>query len=130
MTTEERRKAPRHKLRFQLEIRGTKHETGFSDQAELINISRGGFSFTLLGQKTLPYQEGQEIEIEIILPGPSAVQRRMGIKGRVTRLSLTKINKDDKKQQLLISVQFLNHFKLFRVDARKKALRQSSDGKE
>ncbi len=130
MAMKERRKSTRHSLRFQLEIRGGKNGTGFIDQAELINISRGGFIFTPIGPNTHPYQEGQEIEIDIILPGPLAVQRRMGIKGKITRLAQTKLNKDDKKQQLLISVQFLNYFKIFRADVHKQSLKQSPDGQE
>ena len=93
-----------------------KNGTAFNEQAKLINISRGGFIFTPIEQKTHPYHEGQVIEADIMLPGPPAIQGKMCIKGKINRLSLTKNNPNEKKEQLLISVQFLDHFKFFRAE--------------
>ncbi len=127
MIREERREAPRHDLQLQLKIRGIKDETAFIGQAKLINISKGGFVFTPPEQTTHPYCEGQIIEAEIMLPGPPAIGGRMRIKGKINRLSMTNSNQDEKRDQLLISVQFLNHFKFSRAGKAENTAGQSCD---
>ncbi len=103
----ERRKFKRHRLRFQLEIRGnSQNGKPFVERAQLINISGGGalFHSLLIDQ----YFQGQIVETNIILPGTPAMKGQMFTRATVVRLIR------ENHEQSIVSIHFMDPFKLSR----------------
>lgn len=121
----ERRKFKRHSLQFQLEIRGhDPNGTPFHEKAQLMNISGSGALFNSL--QVDHYFEGQVLETTILLPATPAIQGRMRTRATVVRLIRERNN------GAIISLNFLDPFRLFRDDGQMNRLdsRDDATGRE